>query len=75
MNPEPKLGACLYLFPCPLLPSKNLSKNGLNSSGTPGIFNRGFLLFWVIVLVALTITTAGIFFSTIFVKSGKVSSA
>ena len=36
MNPEPKLGACLCLFSCPLFPSKNLSKNGLNSSGISG---------------------------------------
>ena len=69
MKPEPELGALLSgLF---WFSSKNFLNKSLNSSGKPGGVWNWFCPFELdTVLVAFTITTAGMFSSTMFVKSG-----
>ena len=69
MKPEPELGVLLsgLLW----FSSKNFLNKSLNSSGMPGgVWNWFCPLELDTVLVAFTITTAGMFSSTMFVKSG-----
>jgi hypothetical protein len=70
MNPEPKLGDCLFGVLLFLFSSKNLSRNGLNSSGILDMSGITLVVEFIF-FVACTITTAGIFFSTTSVKLGK----